>query len=124
MTANADTAVWLQAGEHTALPTVVPGSHPLHVIIVHLPTGTNTGDAQQGWMDRRAHVGTTLHEGLHKPSLTSQTLEPAPTTAESHTRAAPPTRVWTYTRTLHRGAVEALKTTISSHQSLVHPPPR
>ena len=95
VTANAETAVWLQAQEHTASPTVVPGAHPWHVIIVQLPTGTNTGDAQQGWTDRWAHVSTTLHVGLHKPSLTSHTREPAPTMAESHAGAAPPTGVWT-----------------------------
>ena len=42
--------------------------------------------------------------------------------AESHTRAALPTGVWAYTRTLHRGAAEALKATIFYHQGLVHPP--
>ena len=68
------------------------------------------------------HACTTLHEGLHKPSLTSHTLRAAPTTAESHTGAAPPTRVPAYTRTLQSGAAEALKTTISSHQGLIHPP--
>ena len=54
--ANADTAVWLHAHKHTTSPTVVPGSHPSRVIIVQLPTGTGTGDAQQGWADRWAHV--------------------------------------------------------------------
>ena len=88
--ANADTAVWLHAHEHTTFPTMVPGFHPCHVIIVHLPTGTDTGDAQQGWADRRAQVCASLHHGLHRPSLTSHTLEPAPTTAESHTGAPPP----------------------------------
>ena len=122
MTANADTAVWLHAHEHTTPPTVVPGSHPWHVVIVRLPTGADTGSAQQGWADRWAHVCTTLHEGLHRPSLTSHTLEPAPTTAESHTGAAPPAGVWAYTRTLHREAAEALKTAISNHQGLVHTP--
>ena len=70
-------------------------------------------------------VGTrvaSLHEGLHRPSLSSHTLESAPTTAESHTGAARPTGVWAYTRTLHREAVEALKTAISNHQGLVHTP--
>ena len=38
VTANADTAVWLHAHEHTTPPTVVPGSHPWHVVIVRLPT--------------------------------------------------------------------------------------
>ena len=90
--ANADTAVWLHAHEYTRPPTMVPGSHPWHVIIVHLPTGTDTGDAQQGWADRWAHVCASLHDGLHRPSLTSHTLEPASTTAESHTGAAPPHR--------------------------------
>ena len=65
---------------------------------------------------------TSLHNGLHRPSLTSHTLEPSSITAESHTGATPPTGVWAYTRTLHRGAAEALKTTISNHQSLVHTP--
>ena len=64
----------------------------------------------------------SLHERLHRPSLTSHTLEPAPTTAESHTAAAPPTGVWAYARTLHREAAEALKTAISNHQGLVHNP--
>ena len=122
VTANADTAVWLHAHEHTTPPTVVPGSHPWHVVIVRLPTGADTGSAQQGWADRWAHVCASLHEGLHRPSLTSHTLEPAPTTAESHTGAAPPTGVWAYTRTLHREAAEALKTAISNHQGLVHSP--
>ena len=48
----------------------------------------------------------SLHDGLHSPSLTSHTLELAPTTAESHTGAAPPTGVWASTRTLHREAAE------------------
>ena len=122
MTANADTAVWLHAHEHTTRPTVVPGSHPWHVVIVRLFTGADTGSAQQGWADRWAHVCASLDEGLHRPSLTSHTLEPAPTTAESHTGAPPPTRVWAYTRTLHREAAEALKTAISDHQGLVHNP--
>ena len=122
VTANAHTAVWLHAHEHTTPPTVVPGSHPWHVVIVRLPTGADTGSAQQGWADRWAHVCASLHEGLHRPSLTSHTLEPAPTTAESHTGAAPPTRVWAYTRTLHREAAEALKTAISNTQGLVHTP--
>ena len=120
MTANADTSVWLHDHEHTTTPMVVPGSPPWHVIIVQLPTGSSTGDAQQGWADRWAHVGTFLHDGLHRPSLISHTLERAPSMAESHTGAAPPTGVWAYTRTLHRGAAEALKTTISNHQGLVH----
>ena len=122
VTANADTAVWLHSHEHTTPPTVVPGSHPWHVVIVRLPTGADTGSAQQGWADRWAHVCASLHEGLHRPSLTSHTLEPAPTTAESHTGAAPPTEVWAYTRTLQREAAEALKTAISNHQGLVHTP--
>ena len=122
VTANADTAVWLHAHEHTTSPTVVPGSHPWHLVIVRLPTGADTGSAQQGWADRWAHVCASLHEGLHRPSLTSHTLEPAPTTAECHTGAAPPTGVWAYPRTLHREAAEALKTTISNHQGLVHTP--
>ena len=120
--ANADTAVWLHTHEHTRSPTMVPGSHSWHVIIVHLPTGTDTGDVQQGWEYRWAHVCASLHDGLHRPSLTSHTLEPASTTAESYTGAAPPTRVWAYTRTLHRGAAKALKTAISNHQGLVHTP--
>ena len=122
VTANADTAVWLHANEHTTPPTVVPGSHPWHVVIVRLPTGADTGSAQQGWADRWAHVCASLHEGLHRPSLTSHTLEPDPTKAESHTGAAPPPGVWAYTRTLHREAAEALKTAISNHQGLVHTP--
>ena len=108
VTANADTAVWLQANEHTTPPTVVPGSHPWHVIIVQLSTRTDTGDAKQGWADRWSHLCTSLHHGLHRPSLTSHIFEPAPTTAESHTGATPPTKVWAYTRTLQRGAAEAL----------------
>ena len=122
VTANADTAVWLHAHEHTTPPTVVPGSHPWHVVIVRLPTGADTGSAQQGWADRWVHVCASLHEGLHRPSLTSHTLEPVPTTAESHTGATPPTGVWAYTRILHREAAEALKTAISNHQGLVHTP--
>ena len=122
VTANADTAVWLHAHEHTTPPTVVPGSHPWHVVIVRLPTGADAGSAQQGWADRWAHVCASLHEGLHRPSLTSHTLEPAPTKAESHTGAAPTTGVWAYTRTLHREAAEALKTAISNHQGLLHTP--
>ena len=64
----------------------------------------------------------SLHDGLHRPSLTSHTLEPTPTTAESQTGAAPPTGVWAYTRTLHRAAAEALKTAISNQQGLMHTP--
>ena len=120
--ANADTAVWLHANKHTTAPTMVPGSHPWHVNIVHLPTGTDTGDTQRGWADRWAHVCASLHDGLRRPSLTSYTLESAPTTAEFHTRAPPPTGVWAYTRTLHRAAAEALKSAIANHQALVHPP--
>ena len=122
VTANADTAVWLHAHKHTTPPTMVPGSHPWHVIIVQLPTGTGTGDAQQGWADRLAHVCDSLHDGLHRPSFTSHILEPASTTAESHTGAPPPPGVWAYTRTLHRAAAEALKTAISNHRGLVHTP--
>ena len=122
VTANTDTAVWLHAQEHMTAPTVVLGSHPWLVVVVQLRTGTNTRDAQQGWADRWAHVCTSMHEGLHRPSLTSHILEQAPTTADSHTGASPPTRVWAYTRTLPRGAAEALKTTISNHQGLVHTP--
>ena len=48
VTTNADTTVWLHAHEHTTHPGVVPGSHPWHVVIIQLPTGTNTGDAEQG----------------------------------------------------------------------------
>ena len=80
------------------------------------------GDAQRGWVDRWAHVCTSLQDGLHRPSLTSHTLELAPTTTEFHIGAAPSTGIWAYTRTLHRSAAEALKTTISNHQGLVHPP--
>ena len=85
VTANADTAVWLHAHEHTTPPTVLPGSHPWQVVIVRLPTGADTGSAQQGWADRWAHGCASVHEGLQRPPLTSHTLEPAPTTAESHT---------------------------------------
>ena len=120
--AKADTGVWLHAREHTTPPTMLPGSHPWHVIIVHLPTGTDTGDARQGWADRWAHVFAYLHDGLHRPSLTSHTLAPVPTTAESHTGAASPKGFWAYTRTLHPAAAEALKTAISNHQGLVHTP--
>ena len=122
VTANADTAVGLHAHEHTTPPNVVPRSHPWHVVIVQLPTGADTGSAQQGLVDRWAHVCASLHDGLHRPSLTSHTLEPAPTTAESHTGAPPPTGVWAYTRTLHREAAEPLKTAMSNHQGLVHTP--
>ena len=45
-----------------------------------------------------------------------------PHQAESRTRAALPTGVSAYTRSLHRGAAEALKTRISNHQGLVHTP--
>ena len=118
MTANADTAVWLHTSEHTTSPK--RGTR--HVIIVQLPTGTGTGDAQQGWADRWAHVCASLHDGLHRPSLTSHTLEPAPTTAESNTGAAPPTVVWAYTRTLHCEAAEALKTPSPTiNASCTHP---
>ena len=103
VTGNADTAVRLHAHEHTTHPSVVPGSHPWHVIILQLPTGSSTGDPQQGWADRH-------------------TLEQAPTTAEPHSGAAPPTGVWAYTRTLQHRVGEALKTAISNHQGLVHPP--
>ena len=90
VTANADTAVWLHAHEHTTAPTVVPGSHPWHVVIVRLPTGAGTGSTQQGWADRWAHVCASLHDGLHRPSLISHTLELATTTAES-SPGRPPT---------------------------------
>ena len=122
VTANADTAIWLHAHEHTTPPTVVPGSHPWHVVIVRLPTGAGTGSAKQGWGDRWAYVCASMHDGLHRPSLTSHILETPPTTAESHTGAASPTGVWAYTRTLHREAAEALKTAISDHQGLLHTP--
>ena len=95
---------------------------PPDVIIVHLPTGTNAEEARQGWRDRWVNACTILHEGLQKPSLTRQTLQPAPTTVESHIGTATPGGVWTYTDTPHRGAAEELKTTISSHQGLVHTP--
>ena len=120
--ANADTAVRLHAHKHTTAHTLVPGSHPLHLIIVQLPTGTDTGDAQQQWADRWADVCASLHDGLHRPSLDSHTTKPAPTTAESLTGTALPTRVWAYKRTLRRTAAEALKTAISNHQGLMHTP--
>ena len=63
-----------------------------------------------------------MHEGLQNPSLTSHTLQPDPTTAESHTATAPPTGFWTYTGTLHGGASKALITTISSQQGLMYTP--
>ena len=122
VTENADTAVWLHTQEHTTPPTAVPGSQPWHVIIIHLPTGTNTEEARQGWTNRWAQVCTTQRGGLQNLSLTSDILRRAPTTAECHNGTAPPTRVWTYTRTLNRGAAEAFKTTISSHQGLWHTP--
>ena len=52
VTPNADTAIWLHAHEHNMAPTGVPGSHPWHLIIVQLLTGTGTEDAQQGWAAR------------------------------------------------------------------------
>ena len=45
VTANADTVVWLHAHEHTTPRTIVPGSHPWHVVIVRPPTGAGTGSA-------------------------------------------------------------------------------
>ena len=48
----------------------------------------------------------SLHDGLHRPSLTSHTLEPAPTTAECHTGAASPTSGWAYTAGGKQGAQE------------------
>ena len=42
VSANTGTAVCLHTQEHTAPPTAVPGSHPWHVVIVHLPTGSLT----------------------------------------------------------------------------------
>ena len=74
------------------------------------------------YTDRWAHVCTSLRDGLHQPALTSHSLELATSTAESYSGAALPTRVWTYTRTLQRGAAEALKTTLCNHQGLVHTP--
>ena len=64
----------------------------------------------------------SLRDGLHRPSLTSHDLEPAPTTAECHTGAAFPTSGWAYTHTFRQGVAEALKTAISNHQGLVHTP--
>ena len=122
MTGNADTAVCLHAHEHTTPFTVVPGRHRWHVVIVRLPTGAGTGGAKQGWADRLAPVCASLHDGLQGPSLTSHTLEPAPTRVESHSGAAPPTGVWAYLRTLYREAAEDLKTAISNHQGLGHTP--
>ena len=92
------------------------------MIIVQLPTGTDTGDAQQGWADRWVHVCSSLHDGLHRPSPTSHTLKPAPTTAEFYTEVAPPSGIWAYTSTLHLAAAEALKTAYCNRQGLVHTP--
>ena len=46
-----------------------------------------------------------------------------PTSRLTPTPGQPPgPGLWAYTRTLHRGAAEALKTAISNHQGLVHTP--
>ena len=116
--ANADTAVWLHAHEHTTPPPLVPGYHPWHVIIVHLPTGTDTGDAQQGWAVRWAPPARWAAQALPHQSHPRA----GPHRGRIHTGAAPPTGVWAYTRTLHRAAAGALKTAISNHQGLVHTP--
>ena len=121
VTGNADTAGRLHAKEQTTHPTAVPELHFWHVIIVHLATGTNTEEARQGPKNRWAHACTTLHKGLQKTSLTGHTLQPAPTTAKPHTGTAPPTGVWTYTRTLHRGAAEAHH--LQAPNPRAHPPP-
>ena len=73
---------------HTTPPTVVPGMQPGHIVIINLPWDTPTEDAQCRWTDRWVHVCTTLHEGLQKPPLTTHVLQPAHTTAESHTAAS------------------------------------
>ena len=52
VTANADTAVRLHTQEHPTPRTAIPGSHPWDVIIVHLPPGTHTEEARQGWTNR------------------------------------------------------------------------
>ena len=105
VTANTDTAVWLHPQEHTTSPTMVPGSHPWHLMIVHLPTWTDTGDAQQGWADWCAHVFTTLDDGLHKLSVTSH-ISPASSHhgRVAHRSSPPPAGIWAYTRNLHRGS--------------------
>ena len=110
VTGNADTAVLLHTQEHTGPTKVVPGLQPWHVIIVHPPTGTTTEEAHQGWTDSWSHICTTLHEGLQL------------TTVVFHSGTAPLTGVWTYTPTLNREGVEALKTTTSSHQGLMPTP--
>ena len=122
MTANADTAVWLHTHKHTTAPAVVPESHPCHVVIVQLLTGTNTGYTQQWWADRWADLCTSMHDGLRRPSLTGLTVEGAPNMAESHTGAPPPHQsLGLHAHTPPLGS-RALKTTISSHQGLIHTP--
>ena len=62
-------------------------------------------------------VGTSVYHPARraqKPSLTSHIPQPAPTPGNPTSRQLFPTGVLGYTRTLCRGAVEALKTTISS----------
>ena len=61
-----------------------------------------------------------LHEGLQKPSVINPIFQPGPTTAQSRTEANCSTGVLTYTQTLHCGAAEALKTTLSSLCSVTH----
>ena len=99
-------------------PADQPGIGPDHTAVAHAVAAM----AQQVGAQRWARVCASLHDGLHRPSLTSHTRVPAPTTAESHTGAASPTGVWAYTRTLHCAAAEALKIAISNHQGLVHTP--
>ena len=113
-------AVGLHTQEHTTGASAVPGLHPWQVVIIHLPAGAHTAEARQGWTNRWVLVGTNLHEGLQKPSLASHILQLSPTTTQSHIKTAAPPRIWTYTLSNHRGAEEALKTTNSSHQGLVH----
>ena len=52
VTANADTRVALHTKEHTTPRTAIPGSHPWHVTIVHLPAGAHTEEARQWCMIR------------------------------------------------------------------------
>ena len=81
MTANADTAVWLHAQEHTTSPTLVPGSHSWQVIIVNVYRDKHRGSP--------ARVDGQVARMYHPARRTAKALphQPHPTAGPHHGRS-------------------------------------
>ena len=116
---NADTAVWLHAHEHTTPRTVVPGSHPWNVVIVRLPTGADTGSAQQGWRTGGHTCAPPCTKGCTDP-LSPVTPYSRPPRRPNPTPGRPPPPESGPTRA--PSTARQRKTAISNHQGLVHTP--